>query len=73
VDKVWNIIHYAQVYKDEISKGSCCVMYYYLEASVEARMGTQVHTYAGGSSQELVFRTRSAQRDNILRRAHPKL
>jgi hypothetical protein len=48
-------------------------MYYNLEASVEAGMDAQVHTYTGDSSQELVFRARSVQRDNRLGRAHPKL
>jgi hypothetical protein len=49
------------------------VIYYNLEESDESGMDAQVHTYARDSSQELVFRARSAQRNNELGRAHLKL
>jgi hypothetical protein len=52
VDQVWVREHYAQVYRDELSKGSCGTIYYNLEASAEAGMDAQVHTYVGDISQE---------------------
>jgi hypothetical protein len=49
------------------------VMYYNLEESVEQGMDTKFHTYPRDSSQELVFRTRSAYRNDELGRTHLKI
>ena len=68
-----NQIYCVEVYGVDLYYKTCYTLHFNMEIITEARMDALVYTHFGYDSEELVFRTGSALRDNILERVDSQL